>query len=245
MKQDIFEMYKELNLGNCVTCKECRLANINRPLYEPVSIWTIGENFSNSKDKILFIGKTARGGDESIGTFIDNSFYDATEFGTNSLALDGYSSPYYSYTNEIIKRYFGTFEEGKKNIAFTNLVKCNNGTTKDSTIWTTKILCLDKMKVVWKELEILKPQRIIFYSHTDYDYFIENYFNANAYRFIDITNKAHCISIGNKYSFWWHRDFYNENGNKVLSFLRLSHPERLLKEDYVNNVVRWLKQTKS
>ena len=114
VKDEIFDLYRELKLGNCDICKGCKASN-NDELYDPVSIWTIGENFATSNDKILFVGKTARGGDDSIGTFIDNSFYDATTFGTNSLALDDYSSPYYSYTNEIIKRYFGSFEDGKRN----------------------------------------------------------------------------------------------------------------------------------
>jgi hypothetical protein len=60
MKEQIFDMYKDINLGNCDICKECKGANNNK-LYYPVSIWTIGEDFQKSNDKILFVGKTARG----------------------------------------------------------------------------------------------------------------------------------------------------------------------------------------
>ena len=242
MKEQIFDIYKDINLGNCEICKECKTANNNK-LYYPVSIWTIGENFQNSNDKILFVGKTARGGEEDLGPLINDSFIDATDFGEE--ALDGYSWPYYSYTNEIIRRYFGTYEEGKKNIAFTNLVKCNNGTTQDTTIWETKLNCLDKLGVVWKEIEILRPKRIIFYSYKNYDFFIEKMRPTFSSNFTDITDKEHFIPIGQKYSYWWHRDFLGQDGQVFLSFLRLSHPERKQKEDYVKNVVQWLTQTKN
>ncbi len=241
MKESIFDLYNGMNLGNCDICKECKSAN-NYGLFNPVSIWTIGENFHNSNDKILFVGKTARGGDEDIGPLINNSFIDATDFGDE--ALDSISWPYYSYTKEIIKRYFGTYEEGKKNIAFTNLIKCNNGTTQDTTIWETKLNCLDKLGVVWKEIEILRPKRIVFYSHKDYDYFIDKMRPSFTSECIDITDKEHYIPIGMKYSYWWHRDFLGPQGQILLSFLRLSHPERKKKEDYVKNVVQWLTKTK-
>ena len=241
VKEQIFRIYNDLNIGNCDICKKCKTANKDK-LHYPVSLWTIGENFQNSNDKILFVGKTARGGEEDLGPLINNSFIDATGFGKQALRANPW--PYFSYTNEIIKRYFGTFEEGKKNIAFTNLVKCNSGSTQDNTISETKVNCLDKLGVVWKEIEILRPKRIVFYSHNAYDDFIEKMRPSFSLCFIDIKDKKHVIRIGNKYSYWWHRDFLGLDGQVLLSFLRISHPERKQKADYVRNVVQWLKETK-
>lgn len=242
MKNQVFEAYKELNLGNCKVCIQCKEINENK-LYYPLSIYSIGENFHNSTDTILFVGKTARGGEEDMGILINNSFIDVTEFGNN--ALDNSSWHFYAYTREIIKNYFGSYEEGKKNIAFTNLIKCNSGTTQDATLWDTKMNCLENLSVVWKEIEVLKPKRIIFYTHKDYDYFINRFLPSFSNNYKDITDLEHKIQIGKKNCFWWHRDYLGSNGEVLMSFLRLSHPERKKKVDYVNSVVTWLNSTKN
>jgi hypothetical protein len=252
MKNEIFDLYKKLQLGNCETCHECRKANLaNAPeFYDPVSIYTIGENFKNSDDTILFVGKTARGGDDNaLGSYIDETHtittaIDATKFGEDALDGKGYTSAYYTYTNEIIKEYFGSYEEGRKNIALTNLVKCNNGTQPDTSIGATKLNCIENLRDILSEVEILIPTRIIFYSNTGYDYFIDKFLPSFASTTLNITEKDHKIEVGEKHPLWWHRDFFDANGKKNMSFLRLSHPERLSKADYVNNVVEWLQRTK-
>ena len=39
---------------------------------------------------------------------------------------------------------------------------------------------------------------------------------------------------------WWHREFYTENNKLELEFLRIGHPERKKKVDFVNKVVDWI-----
>lgn len=241
MKEAIFEMYKRISVGKNTICKEC---NPNGLLEIPLSIYYIGEKFHSSGDTILFVGKTAVGG-EGIGVVVDDTFTDATNFGESSLDLkEGMSNrrAFYSFTNEIIRRYYGTYELGKKFVALTNIVKCNNGSTKDQTSNFTKANCVDKLGVIWKEVEILKPKRIIFYTGTNYDDFIDNFLPVG-YSTLDNVedDEINC---------WWHKQFYNNEGTVICDILRIYHPDYMkyiggqAAEGYISKVVAWLEQTK-
>lgn len=235
MKEIIFEMYKNISVGKNEICKAC---NKDEALEKPLSIYFIGENFLSSNDTILFVGKTAVGG-EGIGDFIDDTFTDATNFGKLSLDLEEeYATrrAFYSYTNEIVKRYYGSYDEGSKFVALTNIVKCNNTSTNDETTYSVKQHCIDKLGVIWKEVEILKPKRIIFYTGRHYDDFIENFRPTNFFSFADIADdETNC---------WWHRKFTDKDGGTICELLRIFHPMLQGKENYVTKVVSWLQLTK-
>jgi hypothetical protein len=238
MKETIFEMYKNISVGRSAICQEC---NKDGELDFPLSIYFVGEKFHPSADTVLFVGKTAVGG-EGIGAFINDSFYDTTDFGEKSLDGNAHKSSFYSYTNEIIETYYGSYEEGKKFTALTNLVKCNNGSTKDETTYVIKEHCINHLKVIWREVEILKPKRIIFYTGRDYDDFIDAFIPDNFCSYNDIEdNEQEC---------WWHRQFVNKDNITVCDILRVYHPDYMryvggqAKENYISKIVDWLQRTK-
>jgi|JI6StandDraft_1071083.scaffolds.fasta_scaffold64287_2 hypothetical protein len=240
MKEAIFEMYKTISVGKNEICKVC---NKDKKLEKPLSIYFIGEQFNSSKDTILFVGKTAVGGEE-IGDFIDDTFTDATDFGKISLNLtERYSRQraFYFYTNEIVKRHYGSYDEGCKSIALTNIVKCNNASTIDKTTNSIKDNCINKLGIIWKEVEILNPKRIIFYTGRHYDDFINNFRPVDFSSYIDIAHDEN--------SFWWHRQFKDKSGKTICDVLRIYHPDYIRhikgnpKEQYISKVVTWLKQT--
>ena len=204
-------MYQDISIGNNEICKECNKEGI---MEIPLSIYYIGENFING-DSILFVGKTAVGG-EGIGPVVADAFTDATVFG--KLSIDGEEEnsnvrAFYSYTRNIISSYYGDYETGKKFIALTNIVKCNNTTTNDTTDYRTMDFCINKLGAIWKEFEILAPKRVIFYTNTYYDDFIDEFRPKNYEKFEDLSDKN--IEIGSKNSPWWHRRFYDKN-DKIL-----------------------------
>jgi len=236
MKDTIFEMYKSISVGKNQICLEC---NNEGALGKPLSIYFIGENFKTSDDTILFVGKTAIGG-EGIGPFIDNLFTDGTEFGELSLDLkEEYATrrAFYSYTHDIVAQYYGSYENGKKHIALTNLVKCNNASTNDETPPSVKQCCINDLQVIWKEIEILQPKRIVFYTGRNYDDYIDNFEPLNYFECIDI--------VDDDPGCWWHRKFLDNNKNTICDFLRVFHPSRQGKEEFVSNVVDWLNETKT
>lgn len=236
MKDQVFKMYHHISLGENEICYECKKeGNIEIPL----SIYYVGVNLP-CHDSIFFIGKTAVGG-EGIGPVINSSFTDSTTFGEESLdgleRLSGLRA-YYSYTHEIIKHYYGSYEKGKRNVALSNIVKCNNTTTNDSTDYRRKDFCIKKLQTIWKEVDLLLPKKIVFYTNTYYDDFIDE-FRPNLCESIEDIIDTN-VMIGNKNSPFWHRRFYNKDGNIICDFLRLSHPQRMKKDEYVSCVVEWL-----
>jgi len=235
MKQELFKLYTDIKLGQNEICHSC-ISNEDS-LTRPLSYYYADKEFNNFDDTVLFVGKTAIGGDDFPLTNL--LFSDATNFGELSLDLkEEYATrrAFYSYTNEIIKRYYGSYEVGKKFIALTNIVKCNNTSTKDETSLNMKTHCIDKLQVIWKEIEILNPKRVIFYTARHYDDFIRKFKPTGCIKIVDI--------IDNYCDCWWHRKFLDNKGNIIFDFLRIYHPERKPKEDYVAKVVKWLKETK-
>jgi hypothetical protein len=113
----------------------------------------------------------------------------------------------------------------------------------DSTPYNAKVCCIDENKFIWKEVDIIKPRRIIFYTHYYYDDFIERFRPQYQLRFKDLTDRQFRISVGGKTSLYWHRDFFDANENIICSFLRVSHPMMKNREDFIEAIVDWLRQT--
>lgn len=239
-------MYQTISIGENDTCKEC---NKNNTKEKPLSFYFVGNKFVKGEDTVLFVGKTAVGGEnfeeKYRGDFKCNLFTDATEFGEKSLELTenwATSRPFYNYTHNIIKDYYGSYEIGKDFVALTNIVKCNNTTTNDSTAYPVKENCINNLGVIWKEIEILSPKRVVFYTNVFYDNFIDAFKPSNCSKFEDIAVTR--VGIGNKTTPWWHRRFLDEKNNPIFEFLRLGHPQMMKKMDYVKSVVEWLNKTK-
>lgn len=245
MKTEIFKMYEDICIGKNDICLKCNHSGL---MQKPLSYYYGGDKFQKGADTVLFVGKTAVGGaafeSEYLGDFKSDLFTDSTKFGEKSLDLIerwATSRPFYHYTHDITKKYYGTYEEGKKYIGLTNIVKCNNTSTNDTTNNRIKAHCINELGVIWKEIEILSPKRVVFFTNTFYDRFIDLYVPKNCSK-EDIKNNR--LKIGNKSTPWWHRRFLDEDNKTVFEFLRLGHPQMMYKPDYVNEVVKWLQETK-
>lgn len=236
--EKIFEFYNEIELGRNSICNKCIRLNTknNTNLSKPISIWKVGENYKTDKHKILFVGKVARG--LKTETEENELFIDSSKLGNDFLINKSW--PYWSYTRDIIKNVYGNIEIGKENIAFSNLIKCNDSMTTDNTTCYTKTFCIGELKVIWEEINILKPKRIIFYTHRGYDDFISDFRPTNNFK--DVENQKFSIKIGAKKMPWWNRIFYDDNDMFVTEFLRIGHPERKKKIEFVKKVSDWIKK---
>lgn len=235
MIDKVFEMYRDIKLGNNEICKKCKEfhESINCGLYGPASLWNVGNKYETDQYKVMFVGKPARG---LPGKETDYGFLDCRECGLKLYNEKGW--PYWNYTKEIAKRLYGSAEEGWNRIAFTNIIKCNNSYDVDTATYEMKKYCIDELGVIWKEIAVLKPKNVIFYTHWYYDNFIDRFMLGDHYK--DITDRHHWIPNGSKKMSWWHREFYNE-GQLVMRMLRTAHPERQKKEEFVNRIVDWVK----
>ncbi|MBE9501876.1 MAG: hypothetical protein KAX23_04700 [Dehalococcoidia bacterium] len=234
IEDQVFQMYESIRLGTNPICKDCIAKHeaMGRPLYKPASIWHVGNKFEDDENKIIFVGKPARG---ELGMETGHGYIDTRECGEKLFFEKSW--PYWSYTREIASRIYGTSEEGWEHIAFTNIVKCNNSDTTDAATTEMKENCLNKLGVLWREIEVLKPKRIIFYTHWFYDDYIDRFRFGDYYQ--DKASRTHTIPNGKKVVSWWHREFLH-NDRVAIRFLRTSHPERQQREGFVGKIVNWI-----
>ncbi|OQB13419.1 MAG: hypothetical protein BWY15_01716 [Firmicutes bacterium ADurb.Bin193] len=222
-ENEIFEIYKELNIGKSNECIECHKQVCN--LSKPVSIWQVGDNYYDSKYKVLFVGKAARG---SVGIECNN-FLDATE-DAYSLYKDRSQWAYWSYTKAIVNELYGLREnDGWEQISFTNMVKCNNSETVDTSTDTLKNNCLHILKA---EIKKLAPKNIVFYTH-GYDNQIKALFDNIRF------SESKSVKIGAKeINIWTFMGLIDGNEIRVI---RPGHPERKKKLQFVKYVVDFIK----
>jgi hypothetical protein len=235
MVDKVFDMYKHVNLGNNEICKKCKDLHkrANLELYPPASLWNVGDKFETDQYKVMFVGKPARG---SPGEDTGYGFLDCRKCGAE--LYNGVGWPYWNYTKEISKRLYGSAEEGWNRIAFSNIIKCNNSVDIDTATYDMKKHCIDELRVIWKEIEILQPKNVVFSTHWYYDDFIDKFIIGDKYK--DITDRNHRIPNGKKKISWWHREFYKD-GQLIMRILRTAHPERQQKEGFVSKIVEWIK----
>lgn len=93
-----------------------------------------------------------------------------------------------------------------------------------------------------RELEILRPARLIFYTWWDYDEYIDD-LSLGAEKH-DNTDADATRAVGRKQIPWWHRTFRSD-GRTQAQFLRTAHPERKKRDDFVKAVVDWVTETGS
>jgi len=217
--------------GSNPVCQECRQKTPG--LSRALGPWLLGSPVKQAT-KVLFVGKVARG--DCIGEEVAPNFEDVSPFGEAFIFQSSW--PYWAYTRDIIVAVFGSLEDGIPHVAFTNIIKCNNESTADTTTYFTKTSCIDSNQFIWKEIESQHPQRIVFYTANDYDEQIMRFMPSFADRFVD-TIDTH-VQIGQKWMPWWERIFYDSGGTEVLRFIRVGHPERKLRCDFVSAITNWL-----
>lgn len=222
-EEEFLHIYDKMNLGANSICAECRKRNKNLSL--PVSIWQYGNKFEESRYRVLFVGKNARGNPG----IIKNTYLDSTQRADEIHNSKGWA--YWSYTNEIAKSLYDN--DCWEQISFTNLVKCNNSETTDTTTEDMKTNCILRLGVIQSELDIINPDNIVFYTGYDYDGYIEKIFDKTD------TLENTTIKIGCK-NMPYH-SFAGYMNSKKINCLRIGHPERMKKDEYVSCVVKWIK----
>lgn len=236
-EKELLEMYDEMFIEDCDVCRRCREITdsnngSNQKLSRPVSVWFVGNKFHTHNIRILFVGKNARGffsdsGDKNERG-VDRGFNNAFSSRYN-LSKKGWA--YWNYFRSISRQIYR--DDDVENIAITNMVKCNNSASVDTTSDYMKKCCIKELRIIHKEIEIIKPTHIVFATGKDYDGYIEFVFDSIEKVICDGTKQ-----IG-KYTSPW-KEGVGKIDNDTIRFLRTCHPERKKKEDYVTAVVSWV-----
>jgi hypothetical protein len=206
-------------------------------LFGPIGIWQVGRSYFDDPHRLVFVGKNARGSlrDDVESELSQRGFIDGTTAADQMIGEKW--GAYWNYTAEIITRVFGSLSLGWERIAFTNLMKCNNSMSMDTTNGAMKENCLKKLGVAWKELDILEPRNIVMFTGDRYDSFIDQW--SSRFEWHDKSRRDNKVPNGNKTILWWERDCFDGKGRRF-RLLRTSHPERQKKEPFVERIARWV-----
>ncbi len=261
MLEDILRMYQNKRLGANEICRSCnrdsKKTGFGR-ISKPLSVYQVGSNYQDNKYRLLFVGKNARG-TSSYRSAIGSYVIDARrgQYSASELFLRYNKLAFWNYTKEIVCRILDCEpEEAFESIAISNLIKCNNtmydeganfdGTFSDYTTQLMKQNCLRKMKVFWEEINILKPKHIVFYTHYDYDEYLEVFPDSYTEYYAPHirSSKVQTKRCGAKYIRWWDREF-RRNDSSSMRVLLTSHPERKNKKDFTALVASWIQRSPS
>ncbi len=167
-------MYKKTGKSkNCILCKKIG----GNKLAGPISFFHIGSNFEKDEYRIVFVGKNSwyDKKDFKEDKITNGYFADVTETGRKSLEGElNKRSHYWKRIRDIIENLYGRFYI--ENFAVTNLIRCNtSGEENNSSDITPKEIKENCMNygIFEKEIGVLKPRHIIFFTGKDYDNFIK------------------------------------------------------------------------
>lgn len=230
LASQVMRMYRQIEIGKSPTCRRCIAARreAGRICYGPHSLWHAGKRFQSDKYRVLFVGKCAGG---EVGEPTSYGFRDTRKDAADYFM--GNPSAFWRYTRTICGEVFGNEDEAWERIAMTNLVKCHNQDAGGKNRNPTKKMqdcCLKQMGVFWKEIKILQPRLIVFYTGEGFDRCIDPYRTGDDFR--DIADRQDPL--------WWHRAFL-KNGRISQEFLRTAHPGFKPKPQFVGDVAEWIR----
>lgn len=138
------------------------------------------------------------------------------------------------------------FFEKVKYIAISNMVKCNttgeDGEPQDKTPKEVCNTCIKDCGVIQKEIEVLKPKRIIYMTHKKYDEYIDS-FNYGLTKWFE--EKDRTISNKGENQIWSKETYFaNSDFSELMFVLRMSHPERKRSDNFIMNILSWIEKTK-
>jgi len=234
VEQELCEMYKKIFDENKDICDRCRGGNIY--LSKPLSAWLVGDDFCNppgQKPRILFVGKNAIG--NGLGEDYGN-FWQVFE-GTRE-HLWNKRSAFWRYTCGIVLKIFG--DDSAEHIAMTNFIKCNEAEKSkkyaDTSSPSMKENCIGGLKMLRKEIEIIRPNILIFYTGKYYDDYIKN----NGVIFDEFTvNINEKKKIGKKNMDWLAGEGWIR-GQRI-DVLRVWHPQTMKRCDYISAICKWIR----
>jgi len=227
--------------GDCEGCKVyCKEHELE--IHGPLSFFNVGNEFENDKYKVVFVGKTHWYNSEEVKKlkfFPDSIFRDCRNdclemFKTYS------SRSFWGQLRSITKKLYPNFksiEELLQKIAITNLTKCNTSKGfRDTTPYALTERCIELFE---KEIKILNPKHLIFFTGADYDnYLLRLNFGFQNHP-LEKTSQTSRREIGNSSPLWWEREY--SDSKRSMKVLRTRHPV-IAPRGFPDEIVGWVKE---
>jgi hypothetical protein len=227
--QTLFENQLQLPVNQ--TCEQC-----DPDIKQPLLPWLVGDQFPQSPERVIFVGKPHRG---TPGEILPSGIRDPTGVVEGYLWNQGWA--YWSYTREIAERLYGS--SAFDFIAFTNIIKCTNTHGTDNTTWTMAQNCLVKLQVIWQEFVTIEPFTVVFYTYGLYRQLLEKIPIAMPGSIREITTPNHRVPCGKKLLGWWERACAT-SWTSNMRILVIGHPERMNRPEYTELLVNWIRPIK-
>lgn len=228
------EFEDKLKLPDNPVCRRC-----DARLKHPLLPWLVGSKYRDTNEKLLFVGKPHRG---NAGTILPSGIVDPNK--PHLKWLMDCSWAYWSYTKEAATTLFGK-KDPWDYVCFTNIIKCTNTDAEDGsnfsdkTSYLTAKFCISDLGVIFREIEVLNPKNIIFYSYSMFKELLEDIPFAVAVK--EITKKEHRVKCGNKMLPWWERAFETSWDNNV-RILVTGHPQFMKRKAYISLLTNWVRK---
>jgi hypothetical protein len=133
------------------------------------------DTYSNQRIKLLIVGQETNG----WGYFSSNIDEGMIHYENFNLGIDYYSSPFWNITRKV-ERLLGNDEYS---CAWTNISKYDVNAKRPSGSHLKEIEKIDDLLL--KEIKVLKPDVVIFYTGPDLDYRLKKIFNSLTYKSIE------------------------------------------------------------
>ena len=221
----------QLNIPRNAVCGNC-----DSEYKQPLLPWQIGKKYFTGKGGVFVAGKPHRG---TPGIVRPSGVIDGRKVGERLFFNESW--PYWNYTKEALNSIYGTSKESWAHITFSNIVKCSSTDTQDKTSWLCAKQCVAENGVVFKEIELLQPRKILFFTWSMHRSLLEKVPFARSGTVVEHTSSEHKRECGAKKLGWWDRTLVANWGSRV-DYLVLGHPERMKKTEYVAMVSEWLKK---
>jgi hypothetical protein len=253
LEEAVFRMYSRIGVRaedapdrnqHCQECTES-LCGTGFELRGAMEIYHVGNEFGRDPRRILFAGKTARDVIDECGDANSKDPYDPTCWAHRVIQnKEGRAGKwaFWAYTRSIIRELYGDdLEAGWEQVAMTNVVKCN-AVSKDSdgeTNATMRESCLLNLRVFRYELDVIRPNCIVLFLGQHFDNYLGDRLFPGQWKDTVVSKKVPC---GRKELVWWEGEVLEE-GKRKHRILRISHPERKKKDEFVRYVVDWLNRS--
>ena len=224
-EKKLMEMYDSIRLGDNPICQECKASVPEFSM--PVSAWVVGNHFYEHEKRVLFVGKTARSDPGDVYGSYRTAFHVTREL------LWEKSWAYWSYTGGITEALYG--EDSPEHIAFTNMVKCNDSPDIDTTSELVKKNCVCRLKVLKREISVIQPTHIVFYTNRDYDNVLPEAFDA--FRIL----QDETVPVGQRSMPWMEAE--GSIGGRGYRILRIGHPQYKKRDEFIRLVCSFVNST--
>jgi hypothetical protein len=228
--QKLYE--RDLHLLANPICRDCD-ARVRHPLLP----WLVGRRFFETSERLVFVGKPHRG---IPGEILPSGIVDPRH--SVQPGLWNSKWPYWRYTREIAENLYG--ENAFESIAMTNLIKCTNvapgDLSQDQTSYLMAECCILRLGVIWRELELLEPRTIVFYTHGLYRHTLDSLPIAVPGTIRELASQNYAVQCGKKRLRWWERECKTSWADRV-RILTVGHPERMRRTDYGRLITDWVR----